>query len=163
MTYVETNDLNFKSIYKKDKKKLLVEHFLGDITSLKQFDKFQSLDTSLYKHSKTVFGKHTIDKWILRDNGSDIKSIRKIRTSVSFYKTKNTGLNANPIFDFITFEFVMKSQTDTLTYLTVAKQGLMDYSINQKKYHISYESILVGLDKVYLDTKNEIYELLKKD
>lgn len=144
---------DFGIFYKNDLKELNDDHgHPGNNDNLKYFRQFAVIQLPGYKKSSFKKDNFKIQKWV-----SKTKNIKSITKAVTFVNTKENG-----DVQFTAFRFVMRNNK-TFTYITVLNQGLMDYSINGKTFHILYESMLLGVDETYFDTKQKILKIFAEN
>ena len=150
-SFLQINHYDFANVYKKDVEKLKADKHnnVRNNSNINVFKKFSSIDISKFKETK----RNDINKWNLTEWNSKNDNVNSIKQAIKCVKTPN-GLCLN----FIGFKFVNKQ--NTYYYISVESQGLIEYSINKKDYHILNESIIKGLDDVYFETKSELRKVL---
>ena len=172
LTNSNNRDPDFSARLKKDLEKLQSEHFLGDIAQLKQFKQFSSADLKQFLYSKILIGNNQVEKWTSKTN--EIKTIMRIKTIVKvdtmfrFSDTTPAGKiqrheHIKTVFKFTSYQFIKQSTLKYYTYISNDNEGLAEYGINGKTFHISYESIALGLHEIYLPTINDIKSILTKN
>lgn len=160
---------DFNEILKQDRKILKEEHFLGDTSKIKLFNNLTKPELSYFKHVTKYNGNHRIDIWTKKDSKvfKIVKVSTKIPVDTVLYRNEINGKKTiskkiNATFEFITYQFSQRQAPNKLTYLSIKNLGLSEYSVENKKYYISYESTFVGMNLVYLKTKNEIMKILNE-
>ena len=172
LTNSYTGELDFTVRLKKDREILQSDHFVGDITQLKQFKQFSSVDLKQFHYSKTQIGKNQVEKWTSKTN--EVKSIMRIKTIVKvdtifkFSDTTPAGIShrqhhIKTAFKFTSYQFIKQATSKPCTYISIDNEGLAEYGMNGKVYHISYESIALGLHEIYLPTITDIKSIWTKN
>nr|WP_322625592.1 hypothetical protein [uncultured Flavobacterium sp.] len=135
--YSQKTDYDFKDAFNKDKVIIdqIDNQYIGDASQLTQFESFCNL------HPKQILREtkenYTITKW--KNNTGEVKQVTKVLLKIPYNDL---------IFKMNTYKFTLKNGT-VYKYFSVDSQGLMQYSIGTKEYHISYVSIISGLDEKY--------------
>ena len=147
-SFMQNNQYDFAEIYKNDIENLKLDDHSSNVSNknkITTFKKFTSINISKFKVAEyNNKNKFNVLEWTSKNqNVSLIKRVTKCA------KTPN-GLCLN----FVGYKFVDKQ--NTYYYITVESQGLIEYSIDKKVYHITNELIIVGLDDIYFETKTPL-------
>ncbi|MGX7668613.1 hypothetical protein [Flavobacterium pedocola] len=151
---LQAQNFDFPSLYKNDLKNLEENRFMGDVLHLQEFKQFEKTSLKNYISASQITDSYHFTKWSSTSKNEKLKSIVRFEKCIPIDE-KNCLI-------FIGYEFTTRNNK-TYQYISVEDQGLMEYAINNKEYHIAYVSIILGLDKEYFDTKTQIKSLFSKN
>jgi hypothetical protein len=125
--------------------------YYGEIGKLKEFRQFEDLTLIGYTFKNQTFDGYDVQTWFSRTK--KIKSITRV--SKCFYSGEKH------CFKFVGYKFI-DQKNNSYTYLSIEGEGVVRYSVNKEKYKISYVSIAIGLEDIYLDSIEEIEQVLNQ-
>lgn len=149
--YSQKTDYDFKNVFNKDK--VIIERidnqYIGDVSQLTPFESFCNLrPKQIHWETKE---NYTVTKW--KNSAGKVKEVTKVLLTTPYNDV---------FFKMNAYKFTLKNGT-VYKYFSVDTQGLMQYSIGSKTYHISYVSVILGLDEKYYAMHEKANALLDEE